>query len=88
MHTKTAQGDVPQELEVMRAINRGEQNLYSVDWKTYLSELVAMVDMLPDQTYIGVLWLLLGDIDDGMKRIILTGNGFNLVKGLMFCVSL
>lgn len=74
MNKQPEQIEAPHELEVMRAINRGEQNLYSVDWKTYLSELVAIVDMLPDQTYIGVLWLLLGEIDDGMKRTSILGR--------------
>ncbi len=59
----------PEEVNILRAVNRGETRLETVDWKTYLSEIVKMIGLMKDPiSYIGCAWALLQEIDDYAQR--------------------
>ena len=62
----------PEEVKILRAINRDEIRLENVDWKTWLSSLVNMVELLKKTpkpvSYIGSAWALLIEIDDYARR--------------------
>lgn len=59
----------PEEVNILRAINRGELIADNVDWKPYLSNIVKMIGLMKDPiSYIGCAWALLQEIDDYAQR--------------------
>ncbi len=69
MSNQTAHIEDPEELNILRAINRGETRLETVDWKPYLSDIVKMIGLMnPSISYIGCAWALLQEIDDFSRR--------------------
>lgn len=46
MSNQTAHIEDPEELNILRAINRGETRLETVDWKPYLSDIVKMIGLM------------------------------------------
>ena len=59
----------PEEVKILRAINRDEIRLEKVDWKPYLSNLVKMIGLMENPiSYIGCAWALLQEIDDYARR--------------------
>ena len=69
MSNQTAHIEDPEELNILRAINRGETRLETVDWKPYLSDIVKMIGLMnPPISYIGCAWALLQEIDDFSRR--------------------
>ena len=59
----------PEELNILRAINRGETRLETVDWKPYLSNLVKMIGLMENLiSMIGCAWAMLQEIDDYARR--------------------
>ena len=69
MSNQTAHMEDPEELNILRAINRGETRLETVDWKPYFSNIVKMIGLMsPPISYIGCAWALLQEIDDFSKR--------------------
>ena len=53
MNNQTAHMEDPEELNILRAINRGETRLETVDWKPYLSDIVKMIGLMnPPISYI------------------------------------
>lgn len=46
MSNQTAYIEDPEELNILRAINRGETRLETVDWKPYLSNLVKKIGLM------------------------------------------
>ena len=64
----------PEEIKLLRAINRDEQRLGNVDWLPYLSELVKMIGLMKKPiSFIGCAWALLQEIDDFSKRADILG---------------
>ena len=64
----------PGEVHILRAINRGETRLETVDWKPYLSDIVKMIGLMKNPiSYIGCAWALLNEIDDFSKRADILG---------------
>ena len=79
MSNQNAHIEDPDELNILRAINRGETRLETVDWKPYLSDIVKMIGLMnPPISYIGCAWALLQEIDDSIpvlkKQIVETFN--------------
>ncbi len=69
MSNQNAHIEDPEELNILRAINRGETRLETVDWKPYLSDIVKMIGLMnPPISYIGCAWALLQEIDDFSRR--------------------
>lgn len=69
MSNQTAHMEDPKELNILRAINRGETRLETVDWKPYLSNLVKMIGLMENPiSMIGCAWAMLQEIDDYARR--------------------
>ena len=59
----------PEEVNILRAINRGELIADNVDWKPYLSNIVKMIALMENPiSYIGCAWALLQEVDDFSRR--------------------
>lgn len=59
----------PEEVNILRAINRGELIADNVDWKPYLSNIVKMIGLMENPiSYIGCAWALLQEVDDFSRR--------------------
>ena len=59
----------PEEVNILRAINRGELIADNVDWKPYLSNIVKMIGLMKNPiSYIGCAWALLQEVDDFSRR--------------------
>lgn len=59
----------PEEVNILRAINRGELIADNVDWKPYFSNIVKMIGLMEDPiSYIGCAWALLQEVDDFSRR--------------------
>lgn len=60
----------PEEVNILRAINRGEKRWDEPDWQSYLSSIVKMIGLMnPPISYIGCVWALLNEIDNSDIRI-------------------
>lgn len=69
MSNQTAYIEDPEELNILRAINRGETRLETVDLKPYLSNLVNMIGLMENPiSMIGCAWAMLQEIDDYARR--------------------
>lgn len=69
MNNQTAHIEDPEEVNILRAINRDEIRLENVDWKTYLSDIVKMIGLMKmPVSYIGCSWALLQVVDDFSRR--------------------
>ena len=51
----------PHELDILRAINRGEQKIADVDWQSYLSHLVVLIHLMKEFSPIGVVCIHTSD---------------------------
>lgn len=65
MSNQNAHIEDPDELNILRAINRDEIRLENVDWKPYLSNILKMIGLMENLiSYIGCAWALLQEVDD------------------------
>ena len=74
MNKQHEQIEAPHELDILRAINRGEQKIADVDWQSYLSHLVMLIHLMKEFSPIGVVWTFLNEIDDFTKRMDILGR--------------
>ena len=74
MNKQPEQIEDPHELDILRAINRGEQKIADVDWQSYLSHLVMLIHLMKEISPIGVVWTFLNEIDDLTKRMNILGD--------------
>jgi hypothetical protein len=74
MNKQPEQIEDPHELDILRAINRGEQKIADVDWQSYLSHLVMLIHLMKEISPIGVVWTFLNEIDDFTKRMDILGR--------------
>ena len=74
MNKQPEQIEDPHELDILRAINRGEQKIADVDWQSYLSHLVVLIHLMKGFSPIGVVWTFLNEIDDFTKRMDILGR--------------
>lgn len=59
----------PEEVNILRAINRDEIRLGNVDWKPYFSNIVKMIGLMKNPiSYIDCAWALLQEVDDFSRR--------------------
>ena len=65
----------PEEVNILRAINRGEKRWDEPDWQSYLSSIVKMIGLMnPPISYIGCAWALLNEIDNYHIRNLILGK--------------
>ena len=74
MNKQPEQIEDPHELDILRAINRGEQKIADVDWQSYLSHFVMLIHLMKEFSPIGVVWTFLNEIDDFTKRMDILGR--------------
>lgn len=65
----------PEEVNILRAINREEKRWDEPDWQSYLSSIVKMIGLMnPPISYIGCAWALLNEIDNYHIRNLILGK--------------
>ena len=74
MDKHSEQIEDPKELDVLRAINRGEQKIADVNWQNYLSHFVTILSLMEGISHIGCAWTFLNEIDDFTKRMDILGR--------------
>lgn len=73
--TQQIENQDPEEVNILRAINRGEKRWDEPDWQSYLSSIVKMIGLMnPPISYIGCAWALLNEIDNYHIRNLILGK--------------